>query len=103
MLKVEKFLSSMEDLLQVIVAELCNQVYSVEIVNSLILRKDYLKQLDNVGVFAVFEEDYLAEDSPRFWQLFEEVDDLLDGNIGMISNVLGFSDVAIAALTYDLL
>lgn len=66
MLKVEKFLSPMEDLLQVIVTVLRNQVYFVKIVKSLVFGENDLQQLDNVRVLALLEQDNLAEDPPRF-------------------------------------
>lgn len=62
-----------------------------------------LDHADDVGVLAFLEEDDLTKNSACFRESVEEVDDLLDGHVGVITSAGGFGHISIGPLPDDLL
>jgi len=80
----EEYVIAFEYFLQVAVAELSDEVDVIEIIDGLALGDQDFDHAYDVGMFAIFEQDDLAQDSTCFWQRLEEVDDLFDGNVGVV-------------------
>ena len=62
-----------------------------------------LNHADDVGVLAFLEEDDLSQNSACFRESVEEVDDFLDGDVGVVVFAGGFGHISIGPFADDLL
>ncbi len=83
-LKFEEELAP-EHFLKVTVAELCNQIDVVKIVYILPLGDKNLYHLDDVGMLTILQQNNLPQNSPRLGQRLEQINNLLNGYVGIVA------------------
>ena len=70
-LKLKEDVITLEHFLQVAIAKLCYEIDAIEVVNGLALGNQHFDHTDNIGMFAVLQQNYLSKYSPSLRQGLE--------------------------------